>query len=149
VLKRDPNAAVRQQALEGMWRMKDEEAMKELVGYTASRFVDDQMFALQALAAPRDHQMKGLITGFLTGDWVEVQLTAARALGQLDSDRGYAVVTDAADSSDPLHRFLVARALATIGRSDSQDLLRKLMSDSAPRVRLAAAGAILQLKKTA
>jgi HEAT repeat protein len=147
VLQRDRNAAVRQQALEAMWRMGDEEAMKQLVGYTASRFVDDQMIALQALAAPRDHRMKDLLEAYLTTDYVEVNLTAARALGQLDSDRGYGVVLEASASSDPLHRFLAARALATIGRTDSQDLLRKLLVDSSPRVRLAAAGAVLQLKK--
>jgi HEAT repeat protein len=93
--------------------------------------------------------MRDLLEGYLTTEYVEVNLTAARALGQLDSDRGYAVVVDTVGSSDPLHRFLAARALATIGRSDSQDVLRKMMTDAATRVRLAAAGAVLQLKKTA
>ena len=147
VLKRDPNAAVRQQALEAMWRMADEDAMKELVGYTASRYVDDQMFALQALVAPRDHRMKDLLEGFLTTEYPEVNLTAARALGQLDSDRGYAVAVEGTNSSDPLHRFLAARAFATIGRSDSQDVLRKLMTDSAPRSALRPRGRSCSLRK--
>ncbi len=44
----------------------DEAGLKELVGFTASRYVDDQMYALVALAARRDQKLRDHITGYLT-----------------------------------------------------------------------------------
>ncbi len=68
----------------------------------------------------------------------------------LDSDRGYATsrsttapraATRSSGSSPP--------ALGFIGRPDSQDALRQLMQSEDARVRLAAAAAVLQLKRGA
>lgn len=147
VLRRDPDPSVRQQALEAMWRLGDEAGRNELVGFTASRYVDDQMFAILALAAPRDQTLRDQLRSMLTADYLEVSLTAARGLGMLDSDAGYGVALEGARSSDPLQRFLAARAFGAIGRSDAQGPLRKLLEDENERVRLAAAAAILQLKR--
>ena len=105
VIKRDKNAAVRQQALEAMWRMGDEEAMKELVGYAACRYVDDQMFALQALANGKSAMMKDTIEGYFASDFVEVELTAARALGQPTGGAGRAGIAQRVAEQIAAHRL--------------------------------------------
>jgi HEAT repeat protein len=84
----------------------------------------------------------------LAGDdvYLEVSLVAARAMGMLGSDEGYAIARDAATSKDANQRFLAALALGAIGRPDAQDDLRRLLSDPEPNVQIAAATAVLQLK---
>jgi len=52
-----------------------------------------------------------------------------------------------ATSSDANQRVLAALAFGAIGRSDTQDMLRKLLADKDANVRIAAATAILQLKE--
>jgi HEAT repeat protein len=148
-LRGDPDALVRQQVLEAMWRLGDEESIKPLVAMTASAFADDKVFALLALAAPRRQLVRQHARALLAGEEVqtEVTLVAARAMGMLGSDEGYKIATDATRSQDPQQRFLAAVALGAIGRTDAQDELRRLLSDPVPNVQLAAASAVLQLGK--
>lgn len=145
VLRTDDDPLVRQQAIEAMWRLGDESALKPLVALTISRYVDDEMIGLLALAAPGRQNVRGHVAALLTTDYVEVNLVAARAMGMLGSDAGYKIAQDAAASKDPQQRFLAALALGAIGRADAQDELRKLLAAPEPNVRLAAATAILQL----
>jgi HEAT repeat protein len=148
VLRVDREPAVRQNAAEAMWRLGDEEGMEDLIGLTLSRFPDDQAFGYLGLAAPRNTRIKPHVRTGLAGDqsWPEVSLVAARAMGMLGSDAGYVVAEKGAESSDLRQRVLAARAFGAIGRSDAQDILRKLLADADPDVRIAAATAILQLK---
>jgi HEAT repeat protein len=149
-MRLDPDPIVRQQAIESMWRLGDEEALKSLVTLTASGFADDRMRGLLALAAPRRQNVRPHVRGLLAGDdlQVEVTLAAARAMGMLGSDEGYKIAQDGARSSDPQQRFLAALALGSIGRTDAQDELRRLLSDPQANIRLAAASAILELNKS-
>ena len=91
--KLDADPLVRQQALEAMWRLGDEEALKPLVALTASRYADDKIIGLLALAAPRRQLVREHVRGLLAGDdvHVEVTLVAARAMGMLGSDEGYKI----------------------------------------------------------
>lgn len=146
-MRADPDPGVRQQAAEAMWRLGDESALDELVGLTLSSAPDDQMFGLLALAAPKVGRVRGTIRGKLTDDYPRTSLVAARAMGLLGSDAGYAVALQGAKSQDKEERFLAARAFAAIGRSDAQPVLETLMKDNSPEVRLAAASAVLQLKQ--
>jgi HEAT repeat protein len=148
-LRADPDPLVRQQALEAMWRLGDEEALKPLVALTASGFADDKIVGLLALAAPRRQLVRQHVRALLAGEDVqtEVTLVAARAMGMLGSDEGYKIAADATASKDPQQRFLAAVALGAIGRPDAQDALRRLLSDPVPNVQLAAASAVLQLNK--
>ena len=146
VMRRDPDVAVRQQAAESMWRLHDDDALKELVGLTVSKFYDDQMFAMLALAAPRDTRIRPHLRGGLVADAHEVSLAAARGMGMLGSDEGYGVALEGAGSPDLRQRMLAAFAFGAIGRSDAQDVLRRLLKDEDPNVRIAAAAGILQLK---
>jgi HEAT repeat protein len=138
--------AVRQQAAAAMWLLGSQKGMDDLIGWTLSRFPDDQMMGLLGLAEPRNRSIIQHVRNGLTTDWPDVNLTAARAMGMLGSDEGYGIAQEGAKSSDPRQRIAAALAFGAIGRSDAQDLLKSLLHDSDPNVRVAAAGAILQLK---
>jgi HEAT repeat protein len=148
-LRVDEDPIVRQQALEAMWRLGDQDAIKPLVALTASQYADDKIIGVLALAAPRRQLVREHVRGLLASDAVqlEVSLVAARAMGMLGSDEGYAIAKDAVGSKDPQQRFLAALALGSIGRSDAQDELKQLMADPIPNVQLAAATALLQLQQ--
>lgn len=145
VLRRDPHPAVRQQASESMWRLGDAEAREDLLALTVSTYVDDQMVGFLALAAPRDPEVRKYVSVGLTSDSRDVSLVAARAMGMLGSDEGYAIALRGAKSGNAVHRFLAALALGAIGRTDAQPALRGLLRDKDARVRVAAAAAVLQL----
>jgi HEAT repeat protein len=142
----DPNPAVRQQVAESMWRLHDEDGLQDLIGLSLSKYPDDRMLALLAIAAPRETKVRQHVRNGLTSDWPEVSLVAARAMGMLASDEGYGVALEGARSADKRQRLLAAFAFGDIGRTDAQDELRKLIHDQDPNVRIAAAAAVLELK---
>lgn len=146
-MRTDRHPAVRQQASAAMWQLKSEQGMADLIAWSISHFPDDQMFGFLALAEPRNRTIIQHVRIGLVSEYPEVSLVAARAMGMLGSDEGYAIAVKGAASADPRHRLEASLAFGAIGRSDSQDALRKLLSDSDPNVRIAAAGAILQLKR--
>jgi HEAT repeat protein len=149
-MQRDAQAAVRIQVAEALWRLGDESGLKTLVSSTQSGYPDDQMIALLGLAGPRDRRVMGHLRGALTADFPEVCLVAARAMGTLGSDAGYAVAALGVRSTDARQRALAALALGAIGRSDAQAILAELLKDrDSADVRLAAAQALLQLKPPA
>jgi HEAT repeat protein len=128
-----------------MWRLGDPEAKEDLLALTVSAYADDQMVGYLALAGPRDPEVRKYVGSGLTSDYPEVSLVAARAMGQLGSDEGYGVAQKGAKSSTAAQRFLAAMAFAAIGRTDAQPVLKTLLSDKDPKVRVAAAAAVLQL----
>ena len=144
----DPSPAVRLQAAESLWRLGDQQGLESLVSASLSKFPDDQMLAILALAAPKDQRVLGHVQGQLTNDYDEVSLIAARAAGMLGTDDGYSVALKGSHSVDPRQRMLAALAFGAIGRADSQSLLSVLLKDTNQDVRIAAATAILQLKAT-
>ena len=136
VTETDPIPAVRLQTTEAMYRLGSEVAADRL------------MVCLLALAqgrSPTDKVYK-ILQGNLTGDYVEVTLAAARAMGIIGSDEGMGVALAAVPSKAPRQRAMAALALGAIGRADAQPQLAKLLKDADPNVRLAAATAVLQLK---
>ena len=143
--QRDSDALDRLQAAEALWRLGDERGLDELIGGTISGYPDDRMVAVTALAEPKDTRILGHVEGMLTDDYPEVALVAARAAGVLGSDEGYGVALRGAASVDPRRRALAALAFGTIGRTDAQPVLSRLLRDDRPEVRLAAAEAILQI----
>jgi HEAT repeat protein len=145
-MRADPSPVVRVQAHESLWRLGDEEGLRSVIAGTVSGYPDDQMVSLLALAAPRDRRVIEHARAALTGDYLEVNLVAARAVGILGSDDGYGVALRGVNSPDPRQRMLAALAFGAIGRTDAQDKLGKLLKDPEPEVRLAAALALLQLK---
>jgi len=144
-LMRDQDEMVRLQAAEGLWLMRDNEARNHLVIATVSRYPDDQMIAVLALAGPRDRRVAEHMRGMLTSHFPEVSLAAARAMGLIGSDEGYGVATNGVTSDDARQRLLAAMAFGDIGRIDAQVMLGRLLIDDDPTVRIAAANFILQL----
>jgi HEAT repeat protein len=145
----DTSPAVRLQAAESLWRLGDQRGLEALISASLSKFPDDQMLALLALAGPRDSRVLGHVQGELTNEYDEVSLIAARAAGMLGSDDGYGVALKGVRSTDPRQRLLAALAFGAIGRSDSQPQLGLLLRDPDQDVRIAAATALLQLKPAA
>lgn len=143
----DRNASVRVQVAEAMWRLGDPDGREQLVAATFSNYVDDQAVAYLALAQPRDRNILPHVRAGLLSPYNQIALIAARSAGMLGSDAGYTLATQGTGSQDPTQRTLAAFALGAIGRSDSQEILGKLLSDPDPDVRLAAATAILQLRE--
>jgi HEAT repeat protein len=145
-MQTDYAPTVRLQADAAMWQLGDMRGLTALVGDCVSQYPDDQIIGVLGLAAPRDQRVIQHVRTMLTADYLEVQLAAARAMGELGSDEGYQIAALATTSKDPRQRFLAAMALGAIGRSDAQSRLRPLLSDEATSVRIGAALAVLQLK---
>src|SRR5690606_18153612 len=114
-----------------------------------SSYSDDRVLGTLALAGPYDARAEPALHGKLTDEYPEVQLAAARGLGALGSDRGYAVAAGRLDDRDARRRAMAALALGEIGRLDAQPLIEPLLSDANPDVRLAAATATLMLAESA
>jgi hypothetical protein len=145
-MRHDLNPAVRQQTAVSMWRLGSQQGMQDLIGLSISPYQDDKKIVLRGLAEPRNRNVIQHIRINLTDDAPEVCLVAAGAMGMLGCDEGYGIAQKGAVSEDPRQRVLAALGFGAIGRSDAQDMLRKLLSDSNPDVRIAAAEAIFQLK---
>lgn len=146
VMQHDESVPVRLQVMEAMWRLGDEDARDKLVTGTISKYPDDAIVCLLALAGPKKPEIVRYVRAQLTNDYEEVKLAAARAAGMLGLDDGMAIPLKDAGSNDVRQRSMSALALGDIGRADAQPTLRKLLNDSDASVRLAAATAILQLK---
>ena len=142
----DPN--VRLNAAEALWRQRSVTGYEAVLAASISQYADDRVLGTLALAAPHDLRALPALEGKLTDDYAEVTLAAARGLGELGSDRGYAVAVAHLDDEDPRRRSMAALALGSIGRTDAQTHLRPLLNDSEPSVRLAAANAILRITET-
>lgn len=142
----DADPVVRLQVAEAMWRLGDQDGLQMLVVGTISGYPDDQIICVLALGEPKDVRVAPHLYGKLTSEYPEVALAAARALGMLGSDAGYAIALKASKNSDPRQKAMAALAFGQIGRSDAQDVLAPLLKDPNQPVKLAAATAILQLK---
>jgi HEAT repeat protein len=148
-MRKDPDANVRLQVAEAMWRLGDEQGFETLVAVSIGQYPDDQMIAILAMARGQNPAAaKPYLRGKLTTPYTPVNLVAARAMGIIGSDEGYTIATQSAGSQDARERHLAALALGAIGRSDAQTTLSRLLTDAEPAVRLAAAVAILQLRET-
>ncbi len=130
---------------EARWRLGDMESFANLVAASQSAFPDYQIVALLAMAGPKDQRVSEHVRSMLTAEHVEVQLAAATAMANLDSDAGYAIAATATASRDPRQQLLAALALGAMGRSDAQQYLAPLLDSGDADVRLAAASAILRL----
>jgi HEAT repeat protein len=146
VLQRDDDVIVRLQTIEAGWRLGDEDSRNKLITGTISKYPDDQIVSLLALAGPKRKEIMRYVRSQLTNDYDEVKLAAARGVGMLGEDDGMGIALKAVKSDNPRQRAMAAMALGAIGRSDGQSALKTLLRDSDPNVRLAAATAILQLK---
>jgi HEAT repeat protein len=145
-MRHDFNAPVRQQVAVSLWRLGSQQGMQDLIGLTVSPYQDDKKVVLLGLAEPRNRNVIQHIRINLTDAAPEVCLVAARGMGMLGCDEGYGIAQKAVKSEDPRQRVLAALAFGAIGRSDAQEMLKKLLGDGNADVRIAAGEAVMQLK---
>ncbi|MEM1013452.1 MAG: HEAT repeat domain-containing protein [Planctomycetota bacterium] len=141
----DDDATVRLTAAEALWRFGRRDARDRLMEASLSGYTDDSVIGTLALGVHPDPSAFAMLQGKLTDDYAEVQLAAARALGQLGSDAGFGLAREAASSQEPRLRGMAAAAFGDIGRYDAQADLAALLDDDDLGVQLAAAAAILKL----
>ena len=79
LLSRDDAPPVRLQASEALWRLGQDDGFTDLVAYSLSKFPDEQMAAVVALAKHYDPRVTDYIRAQLTNDFVEISLAAVRA----------------------------------------------------------------------
>jgi HEAT repeat protein len=144
-LRADPEAVVRQQAEEALFLLGDDRGREAIIGYTGSRYPDDVMFGLLALAENKDNRFRSHARSHLTNEYTEVALVAARAMGAMNADDGYGVAMNGIKSGDARQRQLAATAFGAIGRADAQEYLAPALVDASAEVRAAAATAILRI----
>ncbi|MFT3786118.1 MAG: HEAT repeat domain-containing protein [Tepidisphaeraceae bacterium] len=147
MLKFDSDQFVRLQAAEALWRLGDMEGLRVLAAGLVNEASDIQVFSVLALAGPKDARVKPDLLGKLLPNeddvtWVELQLAAARALGQIGADEGILTAVEGATKPDPRQRAMAALALGDIRRTDAQPTLANLLEDKSPNVRIAAALAL-------
>jgi HEAT repeat protein len=145
MLHEEKDVNTRLMVAEALWRLGDEVGENALLEATVSAMASDQMIVAYALAVPRDTRLLAHIEGMMNNPHLEVNLVCARAAGMLGSDVGYGYVLQGAQSVDPRQRFMAAMAFGDIGRTDSQPKLAKLLKDTSPEVRLAAARALVEI----
>jgi HEAT repeat protein len=145
-LLRDPTVDVRVQVAEAIWRLGGEEGVQFLIAAGMNRYPEYQMVALMALAGARDGRVTQHVRVCLDSEVPDVRLVAARAMGMLGSDEGLRIALDGTSASNTRQRYLAALALGAIGKPEGQEALARLLRDSDPDIRVAAATGILQIK---
>ncbi len=160
---KDPDPGVRNHALEGMARLGNKEAARELTFLANSGIGSDEVFAINALAGTNDPIYEDAFRyKLINGSHLETRLAAARALGRLRIDAGLPVVLDAlkptlavrAEPGDPpveqtlRIRQLACAAAGAIGSPRAVPALETLLRDSVdPRVQISAARALLEISQ--
>lgn len=143
----DPN--VRLIAAEALWRHGDPKGFEALLSASISMYADDRVLGVIGMGAHMGPDVPPALEGKLTEEYAEVSLAAARALGAVGSDRGYAVAARYVNDENWRRRSMAAFALGEIGRADAQPMLQPLLEDPNSAVQLAAADAVLNIARQA
>lgn len=157
----DPDEGVKLQALEGMARLGDREAIGRFLQYAIAGQSFRQPYALVTLAHIRDERVvPALRTRLESSPYLESRLAAARSLGALGYPDGYDLAlaslnwedtrSDLRDDPPEVQlmrvRSMAAMALGEIGSRRALDALAgRMQTPDDPRVQLAAATAILMI----
>jgi len=159
----DKDDSVQLQALEAMALLGDKHAIQQLIYYANGGLGDRQAFALGTLGRTKDPRCMDILRYSLRqATHLESRLAAARSLGLMGSDEGFALalaslnwnspnpkLTDDPPANQIMRiRTMAAFALGAIAKPDALERLRQHMEDpSDPRLQVAAATAILQITR--
>lgn len=150
---KDKSNKVSIHALIALAMLGQREAVDRLIDYAQGDTVS-RVLALQGLCELADERARDALLYRMSEneDYLEVRLVAARGLGRLKSNAGYALAMQntsysAQDATDQMRiRSLAALALGSIGDARALPALRKLAeSQDDARVQVAAAFAICQI----
>lgn len=158
---KDDDEMVRQQALESMALLGNQEAIEQLTFSASSGMGGQRVSAINTLG---DLKIASLAKTFRyklqTGEYRDTRLAAARALGKLDIGEGLAIALQSLNFNSPQQgvpddspgqqimriRVAAATALGAIGDRRALGPLRRRLEDpSDPRTQIAAADAILEI----
>ena len=158
---KDTDPGVRHHALEGMARLGNKEAARELSFMANSGVGSEEVFAINALAGTGDPIHEDAFRYKLSSaSHMETRLAAARGLGKLGIDAGLPVVLEALKPNQPVRqdpedspvnqllriRQLAAAAAGAIGDARAAPMLESLLQDGTdPRVQISAARALLEI----
>ncbi|MEE9404311.1 MAG: HEAT repeat domain-containing protein [Algisphaera sp.] len=136
------------QIREALAKLGDEEQIKKIRLACYSNFDEVRVLAVLMLGRLNDHSLSGNFIGFLAKDPMELRLAAAQSLAELGNPEGLPVAQLAARSQHPSIRSQAALTLGRIAHASPQNntiqpALGRLLNDSDPGVRLAAASAVL------
>ena len=153
--------ALHAQALEALVLLGNREAVQQMTFVANSGNGPQEVFALNALAATGDPDLRSTFEYKLTeGAYLETRLAAARGLGELGSGDGLKVALEGIrfnrpqpglENDPPENQVMRVRQLAAVALGAIGDpaglvpLAERLEDNSDPRVQVAAARAILRI----
>lgn len=158
---KDTDPGVRNHALEGMARLGNKDAGRELTFMANSGVGSDEVFAINALAAAGDPAFEDTFRYKLSNAaHLETRLAAAAALGKLRIDAGLPMVLEALKPTlqvrqepddPPVEQMLRIRQLGcaaagAMGSLKAVPMLQAFLKDGMdPRVQISAARALLEI----
>jgi HEAT repeat protein len=158
---KDPDPGVRHHALEGMARLGNKEAARELSFMVNSGIGSEEVFAINALAGTGDPIHEDAFRYKLSNaSHLETRLAAARALGRLGIDAGLPIVLDSLKPNQPVRqdpddppadqllriRQLASAAAGAIGNPRAVPMLETFLGDGTdPRIQISAARALIEI----
>jgi len=152
----DSADAVVYQAAESIAMLGDETIYPKLWTRLISKFLDDRIMGVRAMAALGSFEAREAIVTMLDDDEPEVRLVAAERLGAAGDTRGEPEVLEFLNGKADLQadkavtnrrNVLAALAIGRIGSSSLTKFLPSLLQSRSHQVRLAAAQSVLILQK--
>ncbi len=138
-------ALLRLQTAEAQYKLGDGKALDSIRGGCYSGLDEVRILAVQTLGKLQDHAMRGNLVNFLDENPVEFRLASADSLARMGDPIGLPVMLEAASFDMPTARAQAAFALGQAdARPEARGTLIRLLSDADPKVRLAAAAAVLE-----
>ncbi len=136
---------LRLQIAEAVVLLGSDEDLKAIRGAAYSSEDEIRILAVLMLGRLNDQGMRGNFVGFLAKSPVELRLAAAEALARMGSLEGIPVMIEAARMDQPTVRAQAAFALGQAAHDTRCAMaLEGLLEDAEPKVRIAAAAAILE-----
>jgi HEAT repeat protein len=140
-------------------RLGDPSGITALVAFSVSKYVEDRIFAMSTWPEIDNPDAADVLLSGLQDPMpgiknpshevrlmsARIQLTAARGLGKLGNRAGRKVAVEGISDANPEIRSLAALALGNILDPSEDGALVHMLSDPDERVRVAAAGAIIEL----
>ncbi|QNN25290.1 HEAT repeat domain-containing protein [Planctomycetales bacterium ZRK34] len=137
-------AVVRIQIAEAMARLGDDDALDALRSGAFSQFDEVRVLAIVAMGEVKDRRMEVALERLADQPPVEIQVAAAGALARMGNTTKVQSVLDAARHVNPIVRGQAAVNFAYFSDDRSLVMLRNMLIDEEPIVRVSAAAAVLK-----
>lgn len=137
-------AVVRIQIAEAMARLGDDESLDALRAGAFSQFDEVRILAIVAMGEVKDKRMEVALERLADNPPVEIQIAAAGALARMGNNGKLQTVLDAARNVNPIVRGQAAVNFAYFTDDRSLVMVRNMLVDEDPIVRVSAAAAVLR-----